>query len=634
MPASRARPRRGGNLTRVNPPSHPHRGSTVDPVERRVGPYRVLARIGEGGMGVVHLAEAPDGRRVALKVLRPHVVGDDEGRERLAREVASLRKVRSGHVAEIIDADPWGELAFIVTRYVPGDSLTELVKREGPVRGADLDHLAEHLLTAIRDVHASGVLHRDVKPTNVVMEGRSPVLIDFGLARLAEDPAMTATGILLGTPGYLAPELLLGDQPTGAVDVHGWASTVVFAAQGVSPYGRGHTMAILDRTRRGEFDVAEVPAGLRPLLAAALATDPLARPTTREVAGELERLRGDDRPTTALLVAPPPAAEPFGGREVTAPWQSVSHDPPTVVTPQGAPTTDATDATDATNATDATDAGIGVGPTRVAPPGRHPATTPLTAVAPAIAPVPSDPRLTRPPAHIARSWPPPPSPTSVQPVPMMAPVDSGPRPEGAFQPPLSGWARARRALMLGLLVVVVAAATRLAPYPTGLLVGLAAVAARAATRSRDALWRRRSMRGRAWSDTPRSVLGYPWHLLATAVGSVALLVAAVLAAGLSVLGVAGVLGASTGAALATGGVAVAWTVWWGPGSSRVRRGVLPVLTGLARPASRGLAALGVLAVLAVLLWLVQPETGTVWLPADGPPWSGLGAQVDSWVQLP
>ena len=298
-----------GNLTRVSHPSQPHRGSTVDPVERRVGPYRVLTRIGEGGMGVVHLAEAPDGRRVALKVLRPHVVGDDEGRERLAREVASLRKVRSGHVAEIIDADPWGELAFIVTRYVPGDSLTELVKREGPVRGADLDHLADHLLAAIRDVHASGVLHRDVKPTNVVMEGRSPVLIDFGLARLAEDPAMTATGILLGTPGYLAPELLLGDQPTGAVDVHGWASTVVFAAQGVSPYGRGHTMAILDRTRRGEFTIDDVPAGLRPLLASALAPDPLERPTTREVAAELERLRGDDRPTTALSIAPPPAPD-------------------------------------------------------------------------------------------------------------------------------------------------------------------------------------------------------------------------------------------------------------------------------------------------------------------------------------
>ena len=556
----------------MSPSSQPHRGSTVDPVERRVGPYRVLTRIGEGGMGVVHLAEAPDGRRVALKVLRPHVVGDDEGRERLAREVASLRKVRSRHVAEIIDADPRGELAYIVTRYVPGDSLTELVKREGPVRGADLDHLADHLLAAIRDVHASGVLHRDVKPTNVVMEGRSPILIDFGLARLAEDPAMTATGILLGTPGYLAPELLMGEQATGAVDVHGWAATVVFAAQGVSPYGRGHTMAILDRTRRGELAVADVPAGLRPLLTAALSPDPLERPTTHEVATELERLRGDDRPTAALSVVAPPAST-------------------------------------------------------------HPATTPLTAVA-AIAPVPHDPRLTEPPAHIARSWPPPPSPTSMQPVKVMAPVGVGPRPEGPFQPPLSGWARGRRATMLVLLVLLVAAATRLAPYVTLLLVGVAAAAARATTRSRDALWRRRSVRGRTWSDGPRSVLGYPWHLLATVVGSLTLVLVATLAVGVTVLGVAGVLGVTTSAGLAFGGLILAWTVWWGPGSNRVRRSVLPVLTGLARPASRGLATMGVLAALTALLWLLQPDTGTVWLPADGPPWSGWRSQVDSWVRLP
>ncbi len=543
-------------------------------------------------MGVVHLAEAPDGRRVALKVLRPHVVGDDEGRERLAREVASLRKVRSGHVAEIIDADPWGELAFIVTRYVPGDSLTELVKREGPVRGADLDHLADHLLAAIRDVHASGVLHRDVKPTNVVMEGRSPVLIDFGLARLAEDPAMTATGILLGTPGYLAPELLLGDQPTGAVDVHGWASTVVFAAQGVSPYGRGHTLAILDRTRRGEFDVADVPAGLRPLLAAALAPDPLERPTTREVATELERLRGDDGPTTALSVAPPLAAGAAGPAQdpaMTAPWQSVSHDAPS-----------------------------------------RPATTPLTAVAP----VPRDPRLSQPPPHIARSWPPPPSPTSVQPVPMMAPVAGHPRPEGAFRPPLSGWARGRRAAMVVLLVLLLAAATRLAPYATAVVVATAAVVARATTRSRDALWRRRGTRGRTWSDGPRSVLGYPWHLAATGLGSAALLLAAGIAVSITVLGAVGVLGAAPAAALAAGGAVLAWAVWWGPGSSRVRRSVLPVLTGLARPGSRGLLTIAGLAAVTGLLWVVQPDAGTVWFPADGPPWSGWRSQVDSWVRLP
>jgi serine/threonine protein kinase len=570
------------------------------PEDRRVGPYLVLDRIGEGGMGVVHLAEAPDGRRVALKVLRPHVVGDEEGRQRLAREVASLRQVRSRHVAEIVDADPWGELAFIVTRYVPGDSLTEQVVREGPVRGADLDHLADHLLAAVRDVHASGVLHRDVKPTNVVMEGRSPILIDFGLARLAEDPAMTATGILLGTPGYLAPELLLGDQPTPAVDVHGWASTLVFAATGASPYGRGHTMAILDRTRRGEFTLDGVPAGLKPLLGAALAPDPAARPSTQEVAGELDRLRGHDGPTTALRVAPPPPPAP----DPTAPWQAVGHSSPG------------------------------------AAPGSRP-TTPLSAVheapplAPptAVAPAPVDPELARPPAHIARSWPPPPSPTSVQPVPVMAPVAGGPTPAGPFQPPLTGWARARRGATLVALVVAVAASIRLAPYPAAVLLALGAVVARAHSRSREALWRRRTMRGRTWSDAPRTVLGWPWHLAATAAGSLVLLVVAGLAATTAVA-LAAVLGLSVPAALTAGGALLGWAIWWGPGSARVRQGVLPVLTGLARTAGPGLLTLALVCGTAVLLWLAQAQTGTIWVPDDGPPWRGLREQLSGWTGLP
>ena len=111
-------------------------------------------------------------------------------------------------------------------------------------------------------MHSVGVLHRDVKPTNVLMEGRSPVLIDFGLARVAEDPRLTQTGWLLGTPGYLAPEILYGDDATVASDVHAWGATVVFAATGRPPYGTGPVMAIMDRVRRGEHDLSGVPAPL------------------------------------------------------------------------------------------------------------------------------------------------------------------------------------------------------------------------------------------------------------------------------------------------------------------------------------------------------------------------------------
>lgn len=126
-------------------------------------------------MGVVHLAQKPGGARVALKVLRPHIVGDDEARARLAREVGSLRRIRSPRVAEILDADPWGPVPFVATRYVPGLSLHDHVVEEGPVSGPDLVWFATCLAEALESVHSCGVLHRDIKPSNVLMEGRTPV---------------------------------------------------------------------------------------------------------------------------------------------------------------------------------------------------------------------------------------------------------------------------------------------------------------------------------------------------------------------------------------------------------------------------------------------------------------------------
>jgi serine/threonine protein kinase len=256
-----------------------------------VGAYRLLAPIGEGGMGVVHLAQGPDGKRVALKVLRPHIVGDREARERLAREVSSLQRISSPRIAEILDADPHGPVPFVVTRYVPGLSLYHHVDEEGPIAGADLLHFADALAEALQAVHAVGVLHRDIKPTNVLMEGRSPVLIDFGLARVAEDPRLTQTGWLLGTPGYLAPEILYGDDASVASDVHAWATTVAFAASGRPPYGKGPAMAIMDRVRRGEHDLSGVPASLDRLLRECLVQEPLDRPAVFEVRAHIDELR-------------------------------------------------------------------------------------------------------------------------------------------------------------------------------------------------------------------------------------------------------------------------------------------------------------------------------------------------------
>ncbi|HJQ06423.1 MAG TPA: serine/threonine-protein kinase [Nocardioides sp.] len=268
----------------------------------RVGEYTLLTRLGEGGMGIVHLARGRDGHRVALKVLRPQVVGDREARTRLAREVASLERVRSPWIAEVLDADPWAEVPYVVTRYVPGLSLYDHVGEEGPVAGRDLDWLAGCLAEGVAAVHRAGVLHRDIKPSNVLMEGRTPILIDFGLARVAEDPRLTQTGYLLGTPGYLAPEILYGDDATPAADVHAWAATVAFAATGRAPYGTGPSMAILDRARRGQHDLSGVPSPLLAVLDAALAPDPLDRPLLDEL---LAWLRPLSTTPDAPRVAPP-----------------------------------------------------------------------------------------------------------------------------------------------------------------------------------------------------------------------------------------------------------------------------------------------------------------------------------------
>ena len=300
-----------------------------------VGPYTLLSKLGEGGMGIVHLARNDaTGERVALKVLRPQVVGDDEGRARLAREVSSLQRVRSRWVAEIVEADPWGPVAYVATRYVPGLSLYDHVAEEGPVRGRDLQWLARCLAEGITACHSVGVVHRDVKPSNVLMEGRTPVLIDFGLARVADDPKITHTGWLLGTPGYLPPEILHGAEATAATDVHSWAATVAYAASGRPPFGTGPSTAIMDRARRGEFDLGGVPEPVATLLGRCLSPDPAARPDLGSIITWLRDPTGPPPRGTGVVTAvldeqpAPPgwSARPHEAPEMVAPRQPTEFD--------------------------------------------------------------------------------------------------------------------------------------------------------------------------------------------------------------------------------------------------------------------------------------------------------------------
>ncbi len=254
-----------------------------DQTPDRLGPYRLLERLGEGGMGVVYLAADSEQRRVAVKVLRPAIAADPNARRRLAREVETMRRVRSPFVAEVLDADVTSDPPYIVTRYVSGRTLEEVVAESGPLTGRQLARLASGLALALSAVHAAGVVHRDLKPGNVMLAGGEPVVIDFGIAHVPDSTRLTQTGMFMGTPGYLAPEVIEGQQSGPASDVHSWGATVAFAATGRPPFGTGAFETIFYRIVNGQPDLTGFPAPLLSLVGQALSRDPGRRPDTAEL---------------------------------------------------------------------------------------------------------------------------------------------------------------------------------------------------------------------------------------------------------------------------------------------------------------------------------------------------------------
>ena len=276
---------------------------SLDSLPRKIGPYRVIEKIGEGGMGVVYLGMDLEGRRVAVKVLGSAVAADPNARQRLAREVETMRRVRNRYVAEVLDADVDGPAPYVVTRYVQGRTLEDTVRQEGPLRGMALDALAEGLAEALAAIHAAGVVHRDLKPGNVMLDAGQPVVIDFGIAHIPDATRLTKTGLVMGTPGYLAPEVIEGSPSSGASDVHSWGATVAYAATGRQPFGTGTYQTIFFRVLEGKPDVAGIPPQLLPFVTAALSTDPRSRPSARWLAGQLGMPRSSTMPVGAGFAA-------------------------------------------------------------------------------------------------------------------------------------------------------------------------------------------------------------------------------------------------------------------------------------------------------------------------------------------
>ncbi|WP_433497740.1 serine/threonine-protein kinase [Sphaerimonospora sp. CA-214678] len=276
-----------------------------------LGPYRLLSTLGSGGFGEVHLALDPEGRTVAVKMLHPHIASDAHAIARLAREVETMRRVRGRHVAEVLGASLTGPRPYIVTRYVQGRALSVVLAAGGPIQGDDLVRLACGLADALECVHAAGVVHRDLKPANIIIADGEPYLIDFGIACALESASVTASGAVVGTPGYVAPEVLEGWAAGPEADVFAWAATVAFAATGRQPYGTGPVTAVAYRVVHHEPDLSGVPSWLAPLLAECLDRDPRARPTAAGLVARLASAAPDvSSPARATL---PPVAPAIDG---------------------------------------------------------------------------------------------------------------------------------------------------------------------------------------------------------------------------------------------------------------------------------------------------------------------------------
>ncbi|WP_226924876.1 serine/threonine-protein kinase [Georgenia satyanarayanai] len=548
--------------------------------------YHLVRRIGAGGMGTVHEALDADGNRVAVKVLHESIAADPAARERLRREVELLHRVRGRGVARVLDAEVDGATAFVVTELVDGPTLEDDVREHGPLDAEELDGLAHGLAAGLRSIHAAGVTHRDLKPGNVMLAADGPVIIDFGIAQVADDVRLTQTGMVTGTPGYLDPEVLAGADPGPDGDWWAWAAVLTFAATGRPPFGRGTIQAVLGRVSTGLVDTAGLPSDVAAALGAALDPDPAHRLPPEDL---LAALDGDwDRPALTALLAPP---EP-------------SSVPRTSVLPSPRPPTPETR----------------VLPPVLDEPSPQGVSQPWRAEAePAWQPAEPQPWQGTP----QQPWQPEPwHPAPVQQAPPAAVPPPGWGAAMPLEPP--EWTRAprRRTGAVAALGLGLSALALVAPGPWLVGVALLLVVLGAVGRGTRRLRAVRLRRGPRRSDAARAWLGAPAHLLWAAGAALPGLLLAVAVAGGGWWATYGVGVASDAATPAlTWGAAAAGLVlaWVAPPSASAREGARAALGGLPAPVVRAgvVLALATAVVLGVVL-LAGSAPEPVWSPLPAP----------------
>jgi serine/threonine protein kinase len=553
-------------------------GNTQTP--ERLGPYRLIRKIGEGGMGIVHLGIDGEGREVAVKVLHPHVAADLKARDRLTREVETMRRVRSPHVAEVVDAELVGGQPYVVTRFAPGRTLEATVLEEGALPARELIRMTQGLCQALVAIHAAEVIHRDFKPSNVMLVDGEPLVIDFGIAHLVNATRLTQTGMFVGTPGYLAPEIIRASEITQAADVHSLASTVFFAAVGAPPFGTGTFEAVCFNIMEGRAQLDKAPVWLRGWLLRALQVDPAARPNAQEL---LRMARALD-PSVTTFNQPAPDDGP--GRTKRLPNRTRTMDAYSDLLP----------------------------PVQYERPSRE--------VKPA--------RQERPPPYI-------PAPMSARPPVADQRVAGYPAPRPAYAPPAQqpqqqvrpytpppAPASERKRYLAGaqfvslLLLVSLVALTVMLPV----MVGAAAIALAVVFRVGEYLFgdmvKRRQVRGSSAADPLLVLVGTPWALIKASLVSLVHVPLAI-AFGACVWGVlrwGGGLSVNDAAAYAAGAFAAGLFVL--PGGGAPRQAVTRTLTGVLRTPGAALAAAMVAGTIALFAVMFALGTETVWDPWRAP----------------
>ncbi|MFF2957669.1 PQQ-binding-like beta-propeller repeat protein [Streptomyces sp. NPDC057963] len=295
---------------------------------RRIGPFEVLGRLGAGGMGLVYLARSASGRRVAIKTVRTELAEDQLFRVRFTREVEAARAVSGFYTAAVVDADPRAAVPWLATAYVPAPSLEEIVNECGPMPAQAVRWLAAGIAEALQSIHGAGLVHRDMKPSNVLVVEDGPRVIDFGIASGVSNTRLTMTNVAVGTPAYMSPEQARDSRSvTGASDVFSLGSTLVFAATGHAPFHGANPVETVFMLLREGPDVEGLPDELRPLIESCMQMDAGLRPTPADLQAQLAPhlfASGGDDSGTASAWLPISATAMIeqrrgGGRKAAAP---------------------------------------------------------------------------------------------------------------------------------------------------------------------------------------------------------------------------------------------------------------------------------------------------------------------------